>query len=157
MSPLTLNPQNAHVRGPPMCTSYAEQPGLRAGTKRTGWEKELLLARSVPFGTADTCRRMYRSSTLNHSCPVFNFPSAEGHSLSTFAGDGRTPFPLRRAAVAPLLNLISLTEEQADISKNVKFRNLCNLRFGFKLVHCCAANYCSTSSHSFKKTKTNKQ
>lgn len=61
--------------------SYAEQLEFVSENVGEGMEKELLAACSVPFGKADTRRKMYRSSVLNHSCPVFKFPSAEGHWL----------------------------------------------------------------------------
>lgn len=73
-----------------MCRSYTQQLEFVSENLEGGMENELLPACSVPFSKADTRRRMYRSSVLNHSCPVFKFPSAEGHSLATFAGDGKT-------------------------------------------------------------------
>ena len=74
-------------------------------------EQELLCVSVVPFGAADTCRKMWRSQMLNHSCPCVWLSGPRGETVKLLlweSGRGNTfccPFILC-TAVTLLLNLI---------------------------------------------------
>lgn len=103
-----FNPQTStfygHL-GPPTYKSYIVQP--------EGMEKELLLVFLVPFGTANTCREMWRSQMLNHSCPCvwLSSPPRDTVKLLLWESGRRYTFSCLLflcTAVALLLNLIFL-------------------------------------------------
>lgn len=74
-------------------------------------EQELLCVSVVPFGAADTCRKMWRSQMLNHSCPCvwLSGPRWETVKLLLWKSGGENTFPfpfILCSAVTLLLNLI---------------------------------------------------